>query len=139
MKKITLAALALIATPALASELVTVYRDPSCGCCGLWAEYMEDRGYDVKIVNDPNVAERAMAAGVPQKGLSCHHSEIGGYEVHGHIPEEIIARLLKEKPNITGLILPGMPQNSPGMAREKYGTLKVYSYGPDGIEVYSNE
>ena len=139
MKKITLAALALIATPALASEPVTVYRDPSCGCCGLWAEYMEDRGYDVKIVNDPNVAERAMAAGVPQKGLSCHHSEIGGYEVHGHIPEEIIARLLKEKPNITGLILPGMPQNSPGMAREKYGTLKVYSYGSDGIKVYSNE
>lgn len=139
MNKRILAILALIATPAFAAEPVTVYRDPSCGCCGLWAEYMEDRGYDVKIVDDTNVAERAMKAGVPERGLSCHHSVIGGYEVHGHIAEEIIARLLEERPAITGLILPGMPQNSPGMAREKYGTLKVYSYGPEGIKVYSNE
>ena len=139
MKKLTFAIFALIATPALAAETVTVYRDPSCGCCGLWAEYMEDRGYDVTIIDDTNVAQRAIAAGVPEQGLSCHHSQIGGYEVHGHIPEEIIARLLTEWPEITGLILPGMPQNSPGMAREKYGTLKVYSYGPDGIRVYSNE
>ena len=139
MKKLSLAALMLIATPAVAAEPVTVYRDPSCGCCGAWAEYMEDRGYDVTIVNVSNVAERAMAAGVPEKGLSCHHSEIGGYEVHGHIPEEVIARLLDERPAITGLILPGMPPNSPGMSPDKVGTLKVYSYGPSGIEVYSNE
>ncbi|NDR57856.1 DUF411 domain-containing protein [Aliiruegeria sabulilitoris] len=139
MKKRMLAALMLIATPAMAAETVTVYRDPSCGCCELWADHMADRGYDVKIVDDTDVAERAMAAGVPEEGLSCHHAEVGGYQVHGHVPEEIIARLLDQRPSVTGIVLPGMPENSPGMAREKYGTLKVYSYGPGGIEVYSNE
>ncbi|PRY22575.1 hypothetical protein CLV78_106115 [Aliiruegeria haliotis] len=139
MQKLTLAVLALVATPAFAAEPVTIYRDPSCGCCGEWADYMKDHGYDVTVIDDTNVAERAMAAGVPERGLSCHHSEIGGYEVHGHVPEKVIARLLAERPAITGVILPGMPENSPGMASEEYGTLKVFSYGPDGIAVYSNE
>lgn len=139
MKTLAIATFLLVATPALASEPITIYRDPSCGCCSEYARILERKGFDVTVIDDTRVAERAIAAGVPERGLSCHHSEIGGYGVHGHIPAEIIDRLLAERPAISGLVLPGMPQNSPGMAPEKYGTLKIYSYSPAGISVYSNE
>lgn len=139
MKTITLALAFLAASPAFAGEAITVYRDPSCGCCSAWAEYMEQKGYEVTIVEERDVAARAIAAGVPERGLSCHHAEVGGYGIHGHIPAEIIDRLLAERPAVSGLVLPGMPQNSPGMAPDKYGTLKVYSYAPTGVAVYSNE
>ncbi|SFC87017.1 DUF411 domain-containing protein [Tropicimonas isoalkanivorans] len=139
MKTLALSLALLTAAPAFAGEAITVYRDPSCGCCSAWATYMEKKGFDVTIVNDTNVAARAMAAGVPEPGLSCHHAEVGGYGVHGHIPAEIVDRLLAERPAISGLVLPGMPQNSPGMSPDKVGTLKVYSYAPEGVAVYSNE
>ncbi|MFG6569752.1 DUF411 domain-containing protein, partial [Sulfitobacter sp. 1A13679] len=51
---------------------------------------------------------------------------------------EIIQRLTSERPEITGITLPGMPQNAPGMAG-KSGTLKTYAFGKDGVAVYSNE
>ena len=66
-------------------------------------------------------------------------AEIDGYVVSGLVPAEIIERMLDERPDITGITLPGMPPNAPGMAREKTGTLKTYAFGEDGIAVYANE
>ena len=54
-------------------------------------------------------------------------------------PVEIINRLLQERPDITGITLPGMPGNAPGMADAKSGTLKIYAFSPAGITVYSDE
>ena len=55
------------------------------------------------------------------------------------MPAEVVDRLLEEKPEITGITLPGMPPNAPGMAKQKSGTLRVYSFGPEGVAVYSDE
>ncbi|WP_425452415.1 DUF411 domain-containing protein [Roseovarius spongiae] len=118
---------------------IIIWRDPGCGCCDAYADYLEEHGYQVTRVDDRNFDKRSVEVGVPEQGLGCHLAEIEGYYVSGLVPVEIMERLVSEKPDITGITLPGMPRNAPGMAREKTGTLKTYAFGEGGITVYSNE
>ena len=130
------------ATPAVSignGTEVTIYRDPGCGCCDTYAAYLVDRGFNVTIVDDPAFDQRSIEAGVPEDGLGCHLAMIEGYAVSGLVPAEIIVRLLEERPAITGITLPGMPANAPGMAPEKTGTLRIFAFSPDGVSVFSNE
>jgi len=136
---IAIAAFVALAAPAFAGEAVTVYRDPSCGCCDVYVEYLKGEGFDVTVVDDRDFAARSIAAGVPEQGLGCHLAMVGGYAVSGLVPAEIIDRLLEERPDFVGITLPGMPANAPGMAPEKSGTLKIYAFGPAGVSVYSEE
>lgn len=129
-------------TPAATTEAtkaITIWRDPRCGCCDAYAEYLEANGYQVTRVDDPNFDKRSVAAGVPAQGLGCHLAEIDGYYISGLVPAEIIERLVTERPEITGITLPGMPGNAPGMAPGKTGMLKTYAFGKDGVAVYSDE
>lgn len=128
-----------LAAPALAGEVATIYRDPGCGCCDAYADYLKQNGFDVTVVDDKEFVARSVAAGVPEQGVGCHLAMIDGYAVSGLVPVEIINRLVQERPEITGITLPGMPANAPGMAPEKTGTLKVYAFGDAGISVYSDE
>lgn len=121
------------------SKEITIWRDPGCGCCDSYADYLETNGYNVTRVDDVNFDKRSVEAGVPAQGLGCHLAEIDGYYVSGLVPTDIIERLLAERPAITGITLPGMPPNAPGMAREKTGTLKTYAFGEDGVSVYADE
>lgn len=121
------------------SKEITIWRDPGCGCCDSYADYLETHGYSVTRVDDVNFDERSIDAGVPAQGLGCHLAEIDGYHVSGLVPADIIERLLTERPDITGITLPGMPANAPGMAPEKTGTLKTYAFGEDGVSVYADE
>ena len=121
------------------SRQVTIWRDPNCGCCDTYAEYLEAKGYQVTRVDDPGFDRRSVDVGVPQDGIGCHLAEIDGYYVSGLVPAEIIERLVTERPKIVGITLPGMPGNAPGMAPEKTGTLKTYAFGEGGISVYSDE
>jgi len=91
------------------------------------------------VIDDHDFDDRSVAAGVPEQGIGCHLAMIDGYVVSGLVPTEIIERLLEERPAITGITLPGMPANAPGMAPAKTGTLRVYSFGPEGVGVYSDE
>lgn len=118
---------------------VTIYRPLGCGCCDAYADYLREHGFDVSIVDDNDFDQRSIAAGVPEQGIGCHLAMIDGYAVSGLVPVEIIERLLEERPEITGITLPGMPGNAPGMAAEKSGTLKIYAFSPEGVSVYSNE
>lgn len=130
------AAAAEQATPA---KQITIWRDPNCGCCDIYAEYLEEHGYSVRRIDDPTFDQRSVEAGVPEQGLGCHLAEIEGYYVSGLVPAEIIERLVTERPEIGGITLPGMPGNAPGMAPEKTGTLKIYAFGEGGVTVYSDE
>lgn len=128
-----------LAAAALDAEPVTIWRAPGCGCCDAYAEYLKAEGFAVTVLDDKDFDKRSLKAGVPERGIGCHLAMIDGYVVSGLVPAEIITRLLEERPGITGITLPGMPANAPGMAAEKTGTLKVYAFGPDGLGVYSNE
>ena len=122
-----------------ATKAITIWRDPGCGCCDAYAGYLESNGFQVTRVDDRDFDKRSVAAGVPAKGLGCHLAKIDGYYVSGLVPAEIIERLVAERPQITGITLPGMPANAPGMAPGKTGTLKTYAFGGDGVTVYSDE
>lgn len=131
--------LAMAANAAGASEPVTIWRSPGCGCCDAYADYLRAEGFEVTVLDDRDFVKTSVSVGVPKQGVGCHLSKIGTYFVSGLVPSEIIERLLEERPEITGITLPGMPANAPGMAATKTGTLKVYSFGPDGVGVYSDE
>jgi hypothetical protein len=99
---------------------------------------MEENGYQVTRVDDRDFDQTSISVGVPEQGLGCHLAKVDGYFVTGLVPVEIIQRLTDERPDITGITLPGMPHNAPGMGG-KSGTLKTYAFGEDGISVYSDE
>jgi hypothetical protein len=138
-RKVSTASNALVSEAKAESKTITIYADPNCGCCNVYAKYLEKNGYQVTLVADRNFNKRSIAAGVPGQGVGCHLAEIDGYYVSGLVPVEIIERLVTERPKITGITLPGMPSNAPGMARMKIGALKIYAFGADGTSVYSNE
>lgn len=130
----------LVASAAAQSaEPVTIWRDSGCGCCDAYAEYLRAEGFAVNMIDDRDFDQRSVEMGVPERGIGCHLAMIDGYVVSGLVPSEIIERLLEERPDITGITLPGMPGNAPGMAPAKTGTLRTYAFGPDGVAVYSDE
>ena len=63
--------------------------------------------------------------------------EIGGYVVSGHVPPADIKRLLAEKPDARGLLVPGMPVGSPGMEMgdqtERYDVLLLARDGTTSV------
>lgn len=130
----------LVASAAAQSaEPVTIWRSPGCGCCDAYAEYLRAEGFAVTVIDDRDFDQRSVEMGVPERGIGCHLAMIDGYVVSGLVPSEIIERLLDERPDITGITLPGMPGNAPGMAPSKTGTLRTYAFGPEGVAVYSDE
>ncbi len=52
---------------------------------------------------------------VPPPLQACHTALVDGYVVEGHVPADLILRLLRDRPRVAGLAVPGMPAGSPGM------------------------
>jgi len=72
--------------------------------------------------------------GVPADLEACHTGVVGGYVVEGHVPADVIVRLLRERPPVIGLAVPGMPAGSPGMEVPGRGTggYQVFSFDRNG-------
>jgi hypothetical protein len=95
---------------------MTVHRDPSCGCCEAWASLARGAGYEVTLVDRPDMPVIKKQLGVPEELASCHTADVQGYTIEGHVPFEDVSRLLSERrKDIKGLAVPGMPRGSPGM------------------------
>lgn len=94
---------------------MTVSKDPSCSCCGSWVTYLQRNGFVAEIVETANMESIKAALGVPESLWSCHTAEIGGYVIEGHVPADIIRRLLVERPPSIGVAVAGMPSSAPGM------------------------
>ena len=108
------------------AEVITMLRDPNCGCCSLWGERARRAGYDVRITDSPDMASVKQQYGVPANLASCHTSLVGDYVIEGHVPLKDVERLLRERPkDIKGLAVPGMPTGAPGMESPD-GTKQPY-------------
>ena len=94
---------------------VTVYKSPTCGCCAEWVTHLRRHGFRVKTEDRSDLQPIKARHGVPAELQSCHTALIGGYVVEGHVPADLIERLLRERPKVAGLAVPGMPVGSPGM------------------------
>jgi hypothetical protein len=109
-----------------------LYKNPSCTCCEGYAQYLEQNGFNVDVRPTNDLAEISRKAGIPAELEGCHTSFIGAYVVDGHVPAEVIRKLLAETPAIAGIALPGMPSGSPGMAGSKTETWTIYAVTKDG-------
>ncbi len=81
-------------------------------------------------------------AGIPDDFQGCHLTFVDNYVVSGHVPIEMVNRMLSERPDIKGVTLPGMPMGSPGMSGKKRGEFTVYEIGEadgDRLRVYASE
>ncbi len=111
---------------------ITVYKDPNCGCCKSWIEHLIKHGYRVDAKDTSGMAEIKRSLGVPDDLTSCHTGVVDGYVIEGHVPAADIARLLKKKPKVVGLAVPGMPMGSPGMEGPRTDHYKVLSFDKAG-------
>ena len=111
-----------------------VYKDPSCGCCTAWADLARAAGYQVTLIDSADIGAVKDKAGVPGAFWSCHTALIEGYVVEGHVPFDALARLLKTRPNVTGIAVPGMPEGSPGMGDDPAARYDVVAWGGDAGE-----
>jgi len=120
IKRTPLAVLTVLVTltQALQAAEGVVNRTATCGCCHLWVEYMQGEGFELQdqVVEQSELMVIKENFGLPGEGAACHTAEIDGYVVEGHVPAFAIERLLSEKPEgVRGVVVPGMPPQSPGM------------------------
>ncbi|MBU2145846.1 MAG: DUF411 domain-containing protein [Alphaproteobacteria bacterium] len=119
----------------------TLYKNPQCGCCEGYADYLRQNGFEVDVKPTNDLTQISRKAGVPENFQGCHTMFIDGYVVDGHVPVNTVRKLLSERPDIAGVTLPGMPLGSPGMGGQKTGSFEVYSITKEGKAptVYATE
>ena len=123
----------LVATKvAAAVQVIEVYKSPTCGCCGKWAEHLSNDCFAVNVHAIPNIDAFRVRTGVPAALASCHTALVGGYVVEGHVPAADIRKLLTERPKALGLAVPGMPAISPGMDAPHGPGYEVLLFQTDG-------
>lgn len=120
---------------------VTVYKTATCPCCKDWVEHMRASGFtvDARDVSAAELAQIRTREGVAGELASCHTSTVAGYVLEGHVPADVVRKLLEEHPDLRGLAVPGMPPGVPGMPdpgpnRPPYQVVAIDSDG--ATEVY---
>jgi hypothetical protein len=145
MFRFALASTALVVSaltaPALAQAplAMTVYKSPTCGCCAKWVEHVKKAGFAVTVKDMPNVGKIKFARGVPAELASCHTAVVGDYVVEGHVPADVVQKLLKEKPAVVGIAVAGMPMGSPGMEGDRVDHYNIVAFEKGGKQrVYAS-
>lgn len=116
-----------------AGPLVQVYKSPTCGCCSKWADHMRAAGFTVEATNVPDVNPYKREFGVPPQLASCHTAIVEDYIVEGHVPADDVIKMLRQKPAIKGIAVPGMPMGSPGMESPNPERFETIAFTADGL------
>jgi hypothetical protein len=113
---------------------ITVYKDPSCGCCTKWVSHLQANGFAPDVHDRSDMDTLKDSLGVPAALRSCHTAVAGKYVIEGHVPAADVKRLLATKPAGTlGLAAPGMPAGSPGMEMgPRHDRYDVIAFGAKG-------
>lgn len=121
----TLAALprAALASPGMPN--IVTWRDTGCSCCEGWVAAARAAGYTVQIREIDHAARMRKYGLADGLNASCHTAVVGGYLVEGHVPMDVLAKLLRERPKTRGIAVPGMPSGLPGMPGPKTAPVAV--------------
>jgi hypothetical protein len=111
---------------------VKLYKSMDCGCCGIHSDYLQKAGLDLDRIEMKDLTEIKREYNILTQLESCHTTILGNYFIEGHVPSEAIEKLITEKPDISGIALPGMPSGSPGMPGVKNAEWIIYSVNKDG-------
>lgn len=136
------ASLVLVTSSALAdTTTVQVYKTPTCGCCTKWVDHLREAGFTVAVTELSTLDALKAMNGVPANLASCHTAIVEGYVIEGHVPASDVKKLLKERPAVAGLAVPGMPMGSPGMEHpdpSRHEAYDVVSFGAEGEKLFSS-
>jgi hypothetical protein len=113
---------------------VVVYKTPTCGCCTAWEDHLREHGFTVTSVVQNDLTMAKQVHGVPPALQSCHTGVVEGYAIEGHVPADVIRRLLRERPEVRGIAVPGMPTGSPGMEHPsgRKDPYEIYTFDENG-------
>lgn len=137
--RLLLAAVLAASLPAQLALAGQLYKDPACACCGKWAAHMQANQLPLVSEDRQDMAALKQSLGVPVALRSCHTARIGQYVIEGHVPASLVKKMLKEKPDIAGLAVAGMPQGSPGMETGVRQAYQVIAFRRDGRQfVYAS-
>ncbi len=100
---------------------------------------MRSAGFDTLVNEVSDLAPLKSRLSIPPSLAFWHTAQVDGYVIEGHVPASAIRRLLLERPQATGLAVPGMPVGSPGMEvpGNPAETYEVVLFGPAGQKVYA--
>lgn len=135
---LTVLSLLMAACGREAKPLVRVSKSPTCTCCQGWIDYLEASGFQVEVAVTKDLALVKDQQGIPPRHASCHTAVMAGYVIEGHVPAEDLRRLLRERPPIRGLLLPGTPVGAPGLegvTEKSYAVLALDAAG--GTRVFA--
>jgi len=127
-------------TPDIGQELVetptlSVYKSPTCGCCGGWIEHIEAAGFDTTVYHPADMSRIKMDNAISPSYQSCHTAiSRDGHVFEGHIPAKYIRQFLEHPPSdAIGLAVPAMPAGSPGMEiADRFSPYQVLLLKRDG-------
>jgi hypothetical protein len=86
-----------------------------------------------------NMDEVKQTMNVPSALQSCHTAVVGRYVIEGHVPADVIKKLLAEASPVLGLAVPGMVVGSPGMEGGKAEHYNVVAFERNGkTRVYAS-
>ena len=111
---------------------IKVYKTPQCGCCKGWVKHLQANGFQVETFDMPDLSSVKQKYGVAPALQACHTAIVNGYVVEGHVPADVIMKLLKEHPDVAGVAVPGMPSGSPGMEGALKQKYDVYTFDRAG-------
>jgi len=111
---------------------IKVYKTPQCGCCKGWVKHLQANGFQVETFDMPDLSSVKQKYGVGPALQACHTAVVNGYVVEGHVPADVIMKLLKEHPAVAGVAVPGMPSGSPGMEGALKQKYDVYTFDRAG-------
>jgi len=106
--------------------IIKVYKSPTCGCCNGYVSALKNSSFKVEAINLEDLNSIKNHYNIPSNMQSCHTTIIGKYFIEGHVPLEVVQKLLNEQPDIDGIALPGMPTGTPGMPGHRDSPLIIY-------------
>jgi hypothetical protein len=144
MRILRYAALAVaLVTPAVAAQTtakkappaaqpIVVYKTATCGCCTKWVDHLKAAGFAPTVHTVQTMDEAPIRPRIPAPLRSCHTATLEGYLVEGHVPADVIRKLLSEKPRVEGIAVPGMPAGSPGMESSQPEPYDILAFDASG-------
>jgi hypothetical protein len=114
------------------ASVITVYKDAGCQCCVKWIQHLSKAGFVVMPRDVLNMDEVKRNMRVPAALQSCHTGVVDRYVIEGHVPADVVKKMLAEKPAIQGIAVPGMPTGSPGMEGSPADKYDVIAFTNDG-------
>ena len=113
---------------------LTMHKSPGCLCCDKWVEIAKAEGFKVAVIESSDMPGLKQRVGVPLAKISCHTTTGGGYFFEGHVPLDLVRKVLATRPALAGLLAPGMPQSAPGMddGRRPHQPYQILALSRDG-------